>query len=519
MDDENIHIGALLKSCLKFWKIYVPIGLFFLLGAVIFLLVFPKQYEFTARMQLIDEKQDMMSELKMLKSSGLGALLGGAAPGVSVEDKVVVMKSRTNLANVIRRTDYQIEVRKWNWLKKELLYGSGNPLEFHFPIQFLDTLSRPISITLTVENNRVTTGKVRSKLFDSMKIRNESLPLVLHLPVGEVGVILKPGSVIPESQTFYCRIKPLQNLYEDLYEDVFAGAEERVSDVILLSFDNENKERGTAFLNEMMTEFNQYSQGVKIREAELTGRFVKERLDSVTTELALLEYGIENYKKENKIPEPSLYAQTTVAGHWKLESTILETEARLKMLDYVVAYMSDPQNEYASIPVVEGVGEKSVALYNQLVLDRQRLLLTSEPNNPVLALVNKQLAEQRNMLVGAIDAARNSIRASLNEVARKNNTLTMELNTLPTKEREYVEMKRQQKIKETVYLFLMQKLQEQELVKAPDKLAARVIDEAYASAKPIFPKVHIVLGVAFLLTCMVSLIAISLRISALNKKR
>lgn len=71
------------------------------------------------------------------------------------------------------------------------------------------------------------------------------------------------------------------------------------------------------------------------------------------------------------------------------------------------------------MPAIEGIGEKSIALYNQLVLDRQRLLLSSEKENPALILADKQLAEQRKMLLEAIDAARQSIRASLKEINKK----------------------------------------------------------------------------------------------------
>lgn len=107
------------------------------------------------------------------------------------------------------------------------------------------------------------------------------------------------------------------------------------------------------------------------------------------------------------------------------------------------------------MPAIEGIGEKSIALYNQLVLDRQRLLLSSEKENPALILADKQLAEQRKMLLEAIDAARQSIRASLKEINKKNQVFSSQLSALPTQEREYIEMKRQQKIK-SVYLFLMQ---------------------------------------------------------------
>ena len=184
----------------------------------------------------------------------------------------------------------------------------------------------------------------------------------------------------------------------------------------------------------------------------------------------------------------------------------------------MVEYMRNSENEYASIPAIEGVGEKSIALYNQLVLDRQRLLLSSERGNPALTLANKQLAEQRKMLMEAIDATRKSIRASLEEINKKNRTFSSQLSALPTQEREYIEMKRQQKTKEAVYLFLMQKLQEKELVNSPDEQAGRVVDAAYYSAKPIYPQKIIVLSVAFVIVCIISLIIISLRMFIFTKR-
>jgi tyrosine-protein kinase Etk/Wzc len=311
----------------------------------------------------------------------------------------------------------------------------------------------------------------------------------------------------------------LQQTYEDLYDDLYAGAQETISDIIILLFENENKQRGYDFLNTIMSTYNQYSRNVKVKEATINAKFVKERLDTITTELAYLEHQIETYKKRNNIPEPALYAKATVTGYQELESVILETETRLKILDYVVDYMKNPLNEYASVPAIEGIGEKSIALYNQLVLDRQRLLLSSEKENPALILADKQLAEQRKMLLEAIDAARQSIRASLKEINKKNQVFSSQLSALPTQEREYIEMKRQQKIKESVYLFLMQKLQEKELVNSPDEQAGRVVDAAYSSAKPVYPRKVFVLAIALAATFILSLIIISFRVFVFTKTK
>ena len=102
--------------------------------------------------------------------------------------------------------------------------------------------------------------------------------------------------------------------------------------------------------------------------------------------------------------------------------------------------------------------------------------------------------------------------ASIDDFLKKNRSLDAQLDVLPTIERKYIEMKRQQKLKETMYLFLMQKLQENILVSSPDEQAARVIDAAYCSAKPVFPKKSITLLVAMLVAFILSVGVITVRL-------
>ena len=141
MNDENIHIGSILRQFLIYKKIYIPIGTICLIAAICFLLVTPKKYQFTARMQLIRDNQGMMSELKMLKSAGISAMLGGNASGSSVEDEVIVLTSRSNMSKAILETGYQVETRERKGWKNVLLYGDATPVRLLFPEQFLDTLS------------------------------------------------------------------------------------------------------------------------------------------------------------------------------------------------------------------------------------------------------------------------------------------------------------------------------------------------------------------------------------------
>ena len=519
MKDENIYIGKLLQIFFSYWKIYVPIGAVCFIGAILFILITPKEYEFTSRMQLIRAQQSMISELKMLKSSAIGSLLGVGTSESSVEDEMIIVLSRSNMSEAIRSTNYQIQTRSWQGMKNALLYGDENPITFCFPEGCLDTLSQLVKFHLKINGNQIDKIKVKSKLFKTVTVEKQHLPCTLNLPVGVVKLLPNKSYKGESTMSMTTRILPMQKVYEDLVKrELFVGAEEPISDIIRLNIDDEHKLRGCNLLNTIMESYNCYSKRIRIKEANLNAQFIKERLDSVTYELSLLEHQLESYKQTNNFSAPMLYAEAALSGKQELESNVLEMEVRLKMLDYVINYIQSPEKLYASIPVVEGIGEKSIMHYNQLLLDRQRLLLTSQDNNPTLILIEQQLKEQRRMLFDAITASRKSIQASLDEVQLKNKRIHLELLNLPTKEREYIELKRQQKIKESIYLFLMQKLQEKELSNAPDECAARIIDTAYFSSKPVFPKKSIVLVVALIIACVISFSVISFLVFNEGKK-
>ena len=399
--------------------------------------------------------------------------------------------------------------------KKLILDKDESTVSFIFPRDFLQTLQRPINITLTIKDNKIEKLKCKCALFDPITANNLSFPASLSLPIGDI-LLLRNQPVDGE---FTIKIVPLQLVFEILEKELDIKSSEKASDVVTIIYESSNKIRSQKILNSVMNQYNIYSKDVKVRDANLNAGFVRDRLDSITMELSLLEIQLEKYKQYNKMPDPELYAQATYYTNKDIEKTILETETRLHMLNYVIQYIENPENEYSAIPIVDGAGENTIALYNQLLVGRQHLLLTSEPNNPALLLIDLQLKEQRKMLLETIkNVAKNSLQITLDALYNKDNTLIQQIDKLPTQEREFIEMKRKQKIKESIYLFLIQKLQEKELINSPDEVAGRIVDEAYTSYKHVFPKTSIILIIAFILASMVSLVIISLKIFVFNKE-
>lgn len=508
MTDENIHIGQLMKQFVGYWKIYVPIGVLCLFAGIIFILVTPKEYEITARIQLITEQQGMAAELKMLKSSAMGAFLGGGGSSTNTDDEALLMTSRTNLLDVIQQTEYQLETKTRKGLKKLVIDKDESPVSYLFPPSFLDTISAPISITLSVDENSIKKVRVESTLFDDLTFENKPFPFDMLLPTGTITIMRRANGI----GKFTTQITPLQRVYEQLREMVIVVSPATTSDILLLECKAENKQRACGLLNTMMNTYNDYSRKTKKQETETSALFIRDQLDTITVELALIEHRLEVYKQSNNMPDPSLYGSITYMGNKETEKLILETKTRLRMIDYVVDYMNKPANINAVIPMMDGIADGAIAAYNQLLFTRQRLAQSSEIDNPALKLVDNQLKEQRKILVESVDNIRKNIHISLDALTKKDAELSRQVSKLPMQEREYIEMLRQQKLKESIYLFLMQKLQEKELTNSPDELAGRIVDKAYSTYKPVFPKSSVVLAIAFLLACILSLIVISLKI-------
>lgn len=519
MKDENIHIGQLLKQCVAYWRIYIPIGVLCLVGAIIFLLLTPSEYRIISRMQFLDKEQGLTTEMKMLKSTGLGGMIGGGG-GMNATNEITLLMSRTVLTKAILQTEFQVETLCRDGFKQALLYNPEAPVRYLFPTNFLDTLSSPVTIHLELNGDKIESIRIKSLLFKTQEYKNKTLPFELVLPIGTLSIVpgikaLKEGS----SETLATKILPLQSVYETLDKALYISPAEGMSDIVYCEYESENRKRGCDFLNSLMKAYNEQYRRTKASELEINALFVKERLDTITQELAVLEHRIELYKQANKMPYPELYGSAAFMGNKEVEKMILDAETRLRMIDYIINYIKEPANDNSVIPLLDGLGEGAIMAYNQLSFQRQRLLQSAEIDNPALQLVDKQLKEQKKMLLESAANIRKSITLNLETLYKKDSSLSKQLDKLPAQENEFIEMKRQQRIKESIYLFLMQKYQEKELANAPDEIAGRVIDSAYSSYQPIFPKKLIVLAIAFIIACILSLAVISLKVWVFNKKK
>lgn len=510
MNEEYFNISSLLRLYFKNWRIYVPVGVFSLLAAVLFIIIYPPQYEINARIQLKEDTGSFGAGFQQFMSKGLtGSLLGAGLNAINVDNESQIIASRSNLTSAIRESNYQIEVRHRQGLCNVLLYGEQLPFRVLVPSSVLDTLSRPVKISLECSRGEILKLKVSSQLFPTHRFTALTLPSVVELPLFYIGIRDIPGKMAEGSYTI--RITPLQKTYEELHKKIFVGAEESVSNIVLLSYDDESRARGCNLLNALMSGFNSLTLDNIQADAIRMRTFISSQLDSVSRELIQLEANIEQFQLQHKIPEPQLYAKASVEGNMEVEQLVLQAEADLRFAQSVADYFHKPENRYATLPAIVGIDSEVLACYNEMILKRQRLAKEAGKKNPAFLMADSQLENQRLLMENAIETNINSLRSRMSTLKSKENNMSDKLRQMPSDARGYMEMKRRQKISESLYLFLMEQYQEKLLAGTPEEESGRVLDEAYSSYKPSFPRKSVVLIVAAILAFLISFVIVCCR--------
>lgn len=498
MKDAKFDFSKVLILSKKYWYIYLSTILVFIGLGALFIHIKAPTYEVEASIILNDNDDDSKGSL----GGGLGALMASFSMGGSsykyVDDEIRRITSYHAVLQMVKdlRLNEKYTGRE-GFFSTRMPYFQNSPITVFIPSQVLDTISVTTVLKIAVSSFGYDITLKQGKKYKTSKIVKD-LPTAIKTPYGNFIVNKAPGFQNIKNMKFTVILENPKITVESIRKKLNIGSPSKKSSIIDLSYKDTSIERAKDIINTLISIYNNQSLADIRSQAGASLKFVEERLIKLYSELESSERQIEAYKKANKIVDAEAEAEYIFKKKQALETGKIEYESKAGVASLLLDFLKDPANQYQLIPFAEGMSEDAVTEYNKLVLDRIKLQENAKGNNAVLKGITAQVDAMRYNMINSLEkqiAATNIVITDLN---RDNAGSDSRIAGIPSIERNLLSLYRDQKIKNQIYAFLLQKREENELKLSRMITTGKYIDEAYENIEPVSPNKVVVFLIAIL---------------------
>lgn len=408
----------------------------------------------------------------------------------SVDNEMGFFKSKRFMQKVVETLHLEISYKKRSKLRKKELYCSAP-----FRIHFIDNpIEQRVEFTATPLNgNTIEITDFIPENADKKKWRLQYRDTI-DTPAGRISIIPVPV----ESQALFINEpvyvtkgsrKAISDHYNKKLKVEVAGKQ---SSLINISIEDENARRAEDILNTLIEVYKQDAIEDKNTVVINTAKFIKDRLAIIKEELGYIDVEIEKYKKDNKltdvISESDIFLQRTNY----LASEGLSVENQLNMAEYMKVYLHNNNRNKDMIPASIGIPDNGIqnqiSEYNAVMGKRNKLLANSSTNNPLIQDMDTTLENMRLSILRAIDNLITGLKIRALNMKNEEDATRSRIAEVPSQQKHIISIERQQKIKEELYLYLLNKKEENELQRSITESNCRIVDSAHGPGTPVSPK-------------------------------
>ena len=507
--EENIDVKELLFKYLIHWPWFVGAVVACLIAAWVYLHISTPVYNISATVLIKDDKKGgSAGMLSGLESLGLDGMISSSQ---NIDNEIEVLRSKTIVKEVVEDLGLYISYTDEDEFLSRNMYKTS-PVQVSMTPQEADLLEKPIIVEMILQPQG--SLDVNVKLGDDEYQKHfEKLPAVFPTDKGTLAFFLTPDSVLSKkilekntdsektTRNITATINRPLAVAKWCCKNMTIEPTSKTTSVAVISLKNSNTRRGKDFINKLLEMYNVNANNDKNEVAQKTAEFINERIGIISKELGSTEQDLENFKRSVGITDLSSEAQIALTGNAEYEKKRVENQTQINLVMDLQRYMQG--NEYEVLPSNIGLQDAASAgaidRYNEMLVERKRLLRTSTENNPTIINLDTSIRAMRSNVQATLDATLKGLQITKEDLAREASRYSRRISDAPTQERQFVSIARQQEIKAGLYLMLLQKREENAITLAATANNAKIIDEALADNNPVFPKKMMVYLAALLL--------------------
>lgn len=504
-DESNFGFSLtdFLHTIFKHWYWFVISIAICLAAATYYVKKTPKTYVRTATILVKDSRKGGNSDLIAFSD------VAGVNTRKSVDNELVILRSNKLRHDVARRLRLDINYTDKVGLRPRNLYGIS-PIAMSI-VNDNETDSFAFTLTIGADSTVSLTDFVGTGVNETAaeSVVKANLGDTIDSPIGPV--IINPTLYYNKNEKGHqIRVSKSSIAAASGLATVNVTLADKNSSIIAISKMDSNPRRAEDVINTLITCYEDDTKADKKRVSEATAAFISDRLALISGELGDVDEDVASFKQSHQMVSLESEAARNMSESDRFRMEGLQLENQIRMANFIKDYLLDPTHTNDLIPAAVAVSDaainSNIATYNETLIRRDKLLANSSTSNPMIQEIDSQLSAIRRSIIASIDNQIATLNIQLDNIRTQENRATSRVSALPRQEKQIQSITRQQKIKEELYLYLLNKREENEIALNVVEGNARIIDPAYGSNAPVAPQVSTILLAALLLGLAIPLV-------------
>lgn len=490
-NEKPVDYKAIFFEYLMYWPWFVACLIVCLAGAWCYLRYQAPVYNVNATVLIKQGDKNKAGG----QNSPLAAMqdLGMLSMASNFDNEVEILQSRTLLKKVVNTLNLNITYKEKRSFGYPIQLYKDTPVQVWMSPEEADKLPSVLHVKLTYSPD----GKVQADVLfnqagkeQTVSKNFERLPGVLVTPVGTLTLSPKDSTTVKESRTVYATVITPTAAAASCKTRLSAEPTSKFTTIVRLNYNDTHIGRGKDFLNTLVALYNSDANDDKNEVASRTAEFIDGRIQIINQELGTTESELASYKQKAGLTDLSSDAQLALQGNAEYEQKRADNATQLRLVQFLKEYIDNPSNQMEVIPANIGLADNAltsvIGQYNEMLTERKRLLRTSSENNPAVVNLDASIEATRKNVQASVNSVLKGLEITRNDLENQARKFEGKISNAPTQEKELLSITRQQEIKASLYLMLLQKREENAITLAATANNGRMVEEPL-SGGPVSP--------------------------------